>query len=277
MSSNEKFVWLNGRLTPLGEAVISPFDRGYQVGFGAFETMHARDGRVFAITRHWQRLCHSCQVLGMTPPELPVFADAIQQSVQANPFHDARVRFTISRSGEGGVTMLVTVVEAPVYDGEARVASVPWPRNELSPLGGVKSLSYADNVLGLEHAMNRGAGEAVFGNTRGELCEGAGSNVFLVPADGDVLVTPPLEAGCLPGVMRGLVIELAEANGIPIEQKAVPFSSLSQAREAFLTSSTRYVQAISHVDDQPLSRSPGPCTVRLSELLNRWMNENFNP
>ncbi|TLD71008.1 4-amino-4-deoxychorismate lyase [Phragmitibacter flavus] len=280
MLSNGNHFWLNGRLRRSGEAVISPYDRGLQVGHGAFETMHVHEGKVFAVTRHWQRLCQSCKVLGIKAPELTVFSDAVEETVAANGIDPARVRFTITRDngeGEGSPTMVVTVSQSLTHRPAARVATVPWPRNEQSPLCGVKCLSYADNVLASEHASKLDADEAVFGNTRGELCEGATSNIFLVQPDVDGIATPPLNAGCLPGVIRGLVIELAEADGIQVAQRALALSTLSQAREAFLTSSTRYVQAVSHVDGQALFQSPGGYTRRLAELLKSLMAENPDP
>ena len=82
---------------------------------------------------------------------------------------------------------------------------VPWVRNERSAVAGLKTTSYAENVVALAYAKERGAIEAVFANTRGELCEGTGSNVFVV-RDG-VVWTPPLDSGCLAGITRALAVE----------------------------------------------------------------------
>ena len=99
----------------------------------------------------------------------------------------------------------------------------PWPRNERGALAGVKTTSYAENVVALSYARQQGAAEAIFGNLAGNLCEGSGTNVFVVA--GGRLVTPPLSAGCLAGVTRGLVIEWAGA-----VEEDLPLSALAEAR-----------------------------------------------
>jgi branched-chain amino acid aminotransferase len=115
-------------------------------------------------------------------------------------------------------------------------------------------------------AKQRGSGEAIFANTKGELCEGTGSNIFLVK-DGQLL-TPPLAAGCLAGVTRALVLELCEQEGIEVEERAVPITALHQASEAFLTGTTRGILPIVEVDGQAVAGGePGPVTQRLIELF----------
>ena len=121
----------------------------------------------------------------------------------------------------------------------------PWPRNERSALAGVKSTSYAENVVALEWARQRGAGEALLANTAGNLCEGTGSNVFALL--GGRLVTPPLSSGCLAGVVRSLLVE----GGLASEED-IPVRALADVEEAFLTSSTREVQPIDRLDGRPL-------------------------
>ena len=137
----------------------------------------------------------------------------------------------------------------------ADVTVVPWPRNEQGALSGVKSTSYGENVIALAHARRQGSGEAIFANTAGRLCEGTGSNVFVVA--GSRLLTPPLSSGCLDGVTRALVIEVAGA-----EEEDLPIEAFSQASEAFLTSTTRDLQPIRCVDGRPLPAVAGPVTTR---------------
>ena len=136
--------------------------------------------------------------------------------------------------------------------------TVPWPRNERGALAGLKTTSYAENVVALAYAKHRGGTEALFANTVGDLCEGTGSNVFLV-RDGEV-VTPPLSSGCLAGVTRALLMEWAD-----VAEKDLPMSALAEADEVFLTSSTRDVQAVHAVDDRVLE--PGSVSRRLAEVF----------
>jgi branched-chain amino acid aminotransferase len=140
------------------------------------------------------------------------------------------------------------------------VITVPWPRNERGALAGLKTTSYAENVLALGYAKDRGGSEAIFANTAGNLCEGTGTNVFVVT--GGRLLTPPLSAGCLAGVTRGLVIEWAGAG-----EADMALDALGAADEAFLTSTTRDVQPVRTVNGVPLPAAPGPVTRRAAEIF----------
>ena len=135
----------------------------------------------------------------------------------------------------------------------ARVAVVPWPRNERGALAGLKTTSYAENVIALAEAKRRGATEAVFANLAGHLCEGTGTNVFYV-VDGE-LRTPTLASGCLAGVTRGLILEWV--GGREVDE---PIEVLEQASEIFLASTTRDVQGVARWDDRELE-APGPVTT----------------
>ncbi len=136
----------------------------------------------------------------------------------------------------------------------ASVMIVPWTRNEGGALAGLKTISYAENVRALAYVEERGAHEAIFANTQGNLCEATGSNVFLV-LDGQCC-TPPLSAGCLNGVTRQLLLEIAREVGVPIEEHDVPVDALRRADEAFVTSTVREVQPIATVDGVALPSRP---------------------
>jgi branched-chain amino acid aminotransferase len=150
------------------------------------------------------------------------------------------------------------------------VTTVPWPRNEHGALSGLKTTSYGENVRALAYAAEHGGSEAIFGNTAGNLCEGTGTNVFVV--SGGQLLTPPLSAGCLAGVTRALVIEWSGA----VEQD-LPLSALAEADEAFLTGTTRDVQPIRFVDGQALPAAPGPVTAKAAEVFAMRAAESPDP
>jgi branched-chain amino acid aminotransferase len=268
-------IWINGKLSFPEKAGISAFDHGLTVGNGIFETMISREGPAFALTRHYKRLCRSAQVLGLAVPDHDVLQTAIGEVLNANDLAsgEGRVRITVT-GGEaplgsaceaGGETVMVTAMPAPVYGETADVFIVPYTRNETGALTGVKSTSYAENVIALATAKKAGAGEAIFGNTQHQLCEGSGSNVFLVLDDH--LVTPPLSSGCLAGVTRALVLELCGREGIPVDRKSVPLTALAGAEEAFLTSTTRWVQPIRSVDGVEIGERPGELTLLLRKML----------
>jgi branched-chain amino acid aminotransferase len=156
--------------------------------------------------------------------------------------------------------VIVALGEWPVIEAACDVVMVPWTRNEHGALAGLKTTSYAENVLALGYARERGGGEAIFANTAGNLCEGTGTSVFVV--SGGRLLTPPLSSGCLAGVTRGLVIEWAGA----IEED-LPAGALAAAPEAFLTSTTRDVQPVRAVNGRPLPAAPGPVTRRAAGIF----------
>ena len=145
--------------------------------------------------------------------------------------------------------------------------TVPWPRNERGALAGIKSTSYAENVVALAHATARCI-EAIFANTIGNLCEGTGTNIF-VELEGR-LVTPPLSSGCLAGVTRALVVE-----SMAVEELDVPVEILQTTTEAFLTSSTRDVMPIDRIDDR--SMVPGPLTAAAMTAFADLVADSVDP
>jgi branched-chain amino acid aminotransferase len=205
----------------------------------------------------------SAVALGLPPPETGALRAAVDEVTTAGGATDAVIRVVYtsgigplgSGRGDGTPTAAVLLGPLPERPRITDVVTVPWPRNERGALVGIKTTSYAENVLALAEARRRCASEAIFANTAGNLCEGSGSNVFLVH-DGR-LVTPPLSAGCLAGVTRSLIIECC---GLDVGEQDVPIAALGEAEEAFLTSATRNVQAVRAVDGRALPGCPGPRT-----------------
>jgi branched-chain amino acid aminotransferase len=137
-------------------------------------------------------------------------------------------------------------------------------------LAGVKTSSYAENVVALRYAHQRRASEAIFGNTVGDLCEGTGTNIFWT--DGERIHTPPLSAGCLAGITRALLIEQMD-----VVEATLPVAALADVREAFLTSSTRIVQSIGRVDDIELEIVDGPLTTAAVEVMAALIASDVDP
>lgn len=244
-------VYLNGDLVPEEAAAVSVFDHGLVVGDGVFETVLVLGARPVALGRHLDRLTASATGLGIRAPGRAELEEAVGMVLAGSDLARGRLRITVT-SGNGplgstrdGAAPTVVVAAAPDGPPEPAVSVVvaPWPRNERGALAGLKTTSYAENARALDDARRRGAGEALFGNTVGMLCEGTGSNVFVVL--GGRLVTPTLTSGCLAGVTRALVLEQGDA-----EEADVPVDAVrpGTASEAFLTSTLRGVQAIGAVD-----------------------------
>jgi branched-chain amino acid aminotransferase len=272
-------VWVNGRLTDPAQAAVSVFDHGLMVGDGVFETVKCVGGAPFALTRHLERLRLSARRMEMPDPDTDAIAEGVRACLaQAPSWALGRIRITHtsgpgplgSDRGDQGPTTVIVVAEQKPFPATADVAVVPWPRNERGALAGVKSTSYGENAKALFHAKARGGGEAIFGNTAGDLCEGTGSNVFIV-REGR-LVTPTLAAGCLAGVTRALTLEWC--GGV---EEDVPLSALHEAEEAFLTSTTRDIQPIRRVDGTVLPAAPGPVTVKAMRIFAERAADDLDP
>ena len=274
-------VWINGELLPDDDAQVSVFDHGLVVGDGVFETVKIAAGVPFAMTRHLLRLRKSALGLGLPEPDLEAIKAGAMKVIAASeeppPLARMRITFTAGlaplgseRKAGSPATSIVAMAAQPFPAAAVDVVTVPWPRNERGALSGLKTTSYGENVRALAYASERGGSEAIFGNTIGQLCEGTGTNVFVVM--GGRLLTPPLASGCLAGVTRALVIEWAGA-----EETDLPFDALAEADEAFLSGTTRDVQPIRNVNGNPLPAAPGPVTKNAAEIFALRAAETLDP
>jgi branched-chain amino acid aminotransferase len=271
-------VWVNGSLLddPTAPA-IRVADHGFTVGDGVFEAAKVVDGRPFALTRHLRRLADSARGMGLPQPEEAEVRRGVAAVLEGEPLGRGRLRITYTGgnapmgSGRGDEPPTLVVAAAPLGPPQpsAAVVTVPWPRNERGALAGVKTTSYGENVVALAYAAERGAGEALFANTAGDLCEGTGSNVFYV-VDGE-LRTPTLASGCLAGVTRALLVEWCDVRDVD-----EPVEVLRTADEIFLASTTRDVQPVHRCDDRELGE-PGPVTRAAAETWRRREAENLDP
>jgi branched-chain amino acid aminotransferase len=272
-------VWINGTLVPDDEAQISVFDHGLVTGDGVFETVKVVNGVPFALTRHLARLARSAAGLGLAEPDLDQIRLGAQAVIVASGKMElARMRITVtggiaplgSERGGSPLTAIVALAEAKPPAPWVDVVTVPWPRNEHGALSGLKTTSYGENVRALAYANEHGGSEAIFPNTAGDLCEGTGTNVFIVSQGR--LLTPTLSAGCLAGVTRALVVEWSAAT-----EADMPLTALAEADEAFLTGTTRDVQPIRAVDGMPLADAPGPVTRKAAEMFAARSAETPDP
>ncbi|WP_460458098.1 aminotransferase class IV [Angustibacter peucedani] len=275
--------WVDGRLLAPGEPALSSNDHGVTVGDGVFETLKVEDGVPFAMTRHLRRLATSAAGLGLPAPDVERLREGVEAVLgDAPPMEFGRLRLTVTGgpgplgSGRDGArsTLVVLAGLASRPEASTAVSVVPWTRNERSAVAGLKTTSYAENVVALSYAHEHGGSEALLANTRGQLCEGTGSNIFL--GVGGRLVTPPLSSGCLAGITRELLLEWAIADGLDVEETELGLDDLRAADEVLLTSSTRDVQAVHAVDDRRLD-APGPLAARALELFRRRAAQDVDP
>ena len=300
MSADGIRVWVNGQRVDEGPA-IAALDHGVTVGDGVFETAKVVDGQVFARTRHHDRMDRSLAGLGLPRLDRDRVDEGIAAVLADGPIAFGRLRYTVTggpgplgseRLG-GPMTYIVTAGEQPRLAPATAVAVVPWIRNERAATVGLKTTSYAENVIALAAAKELGGTEAIFANGAGALCEGTGSNIFVV-RDG-VIHTPPLPDGPLAGITRELTIEWCREEGLEVREESLPLSVLGEVDEAFLTSSTRDVQGIEAVRVVPTRQTlagelpaadlaertfavaPGPVTARAAEIFARLGAERMDP
>jgi branched-chain amino acid aminotransferase len=272
--------WIDGDLlADPTQGAIAVTDHGFTVGDGVFEAVKTLDGVPFALTRHLARLERSASGLGLPAPELDDVrrgVEAVLDGAQDDPIGRLRITWTAGPSpmgsgrGGGPATLVVAYSAIDYAAAETAVVTVPWTRNENGATAGLKTTSYAENVIALAHARRDGGTEAILANTAGDLCEGTGSNVFYV-VDGE-LRTPSLASGCLAGISRELVLEWCGATEVDEPLTEVR----ARASEAFLVSTTRDVQAIARWDDRDLP-SPGPVTRRCAETWAAREAETMEP
>ncbi len=276
-------VWVDGHLVDPAAPSVRALDHGVTVGDGGFETAKVVQGEAFAMTRHLLRMDRTLAGLGLPPADHDVIRAGAKAVLAAgDPIPFGRLRWTVTggagplgsdRTG-APLTYIVTAGPQPEPAPGGSVVTVPWTRNERAATAGLKTTSYAENVVALAYAKERGAVEAIFPNSRGELCEGTGSNAFVV-VDG-VVRTPPLSSGCLAGITRQLVLEWCTAAGIEIREEPLPIEVLTTCDELFLTNSTRDVYAVGTVDGRTLPAS-GPVTAEVAATFAARGAEGMDP
>jgi len=276
---------VNGRVSDQEHAVISIFDHGFLYGEGVYETLRTYNGQPFLFERHMRRLRKSAGMLALSVPMTDTEIDArFRETMRAAglgdaPDREAYIRILLTR-GIGELTYdpaatptpSVVVIVKPnvhppqdVFERGVKVSLVGVIRNHpgtVNPL--IKSNSLLNNALAMQEALRHGSFEGVMRNYKGELAECTQSNLFIVK-DGAAL-TPPLDAGLLPGITREFLFEIGATAGIPVREAVLKDEDLLGADEAFLTSTTREVVPIVKVDDRTVgSGKPGPITQALLE------------
>jgi branched-chain amino acid aminotransferase len=278
---------VNGQIFDEAHATISVFDHGFLYGEGVYETLRTYHGKPFLFERHMRRLRKSAGMLALPVPladsEIDRRFDETIRAAGLSGSAEVYIRILVTR-GTGELTYdpsacpspsVVVIVKpqvdppADVYERGVTVALVPIVRNHpgsVNPI--IKSNNLLNNALAMQEAFRRGAFEGVMRNYRGELAECTTANLFTVK-DGAAL-TPPVDAGLLPGITREFLFEVGTDLGIPVREQILHDADLLGADEAFLTSTTREIVPIVRVDDHTVGAGrPGPVTRALLEGFRR--------
>ena len=271
---------VNGRISGERDALISIFDHGFLYGEGVYETLRTYNGRPFLYDRHMRRLRRSAEMLVLDVPFTDAeLAERIRETVAAADLGgaEAYIRVLLTR-GIGELTYdpsatpepsVVIIVKANVdppreaFENGVKACLSPIVRNHprsLNPM--IKSNNLLNNALAMQDALRRGGSEAIMRNYRGELTECTQSNLFIVK--GGSALTPPLDAGLLPGITREFIFEVGAAVGVDVREQALHDEDLFGADECFLTSTTKEALPIVQVDDRTIGAGvPGPITRQL--------------
>lgn len=282
--NEESMISMNGELVKANQVTLSPFNLGISVGLGIFETLIAHWGVMPNFDEHVDRLKQSATLLKFSLPSRESLATIVTEVIRANRLENearVRVRLTIG-AGEQVLSanemtdaaadyLIVSAVAQQDPEPHAELLLVPMRCNEHGVLAGVKSSSYAENVLAFRYAVRANADEAIMLNSSGDLCECSMSNIFLVK-DGEVL-TPSLSSGCLPGVTRSIVIRLCEENGLSIRECKLNEDDLLSADEILITSSVRGVQPARMLKGAMVC--PGDITLKLSVAYKNYIEEKL--
>ena len=266
---------VSGRgVVPPDEPTVFADDEGFLRGRAAFETTRVYGGKPFRLDEHLDRFANSAARLNLPPLGREVFHDLTEQALAAAGEPDCFVRLylTPGREGQEQPVALVLVESLPpeleaMRARGIRVISLTLGR-EPSLLGGVKSTSYALNMVAVDEAKRRGCDDAVFLGPEGVVLEGPTTNIWWRRER--TLATPAVELGILQGVTRGALIELAADLGYEVEVGVYPLPSLTGAEEAFTSSAVREVMPVVEVDGQPIGEgAPGRTAGELQEALRR--------
>jgi len=275
-----RIIFMNGRMVPEKDAVVSVFDHGYLYGDGVFEGIRAYNGRVFRLEEHIKRLFESAHSIMLPIQYEPqTMVKAVVDTVNANNLRDAYIRVVVSRGvGDLGLdpykcgTAQVVIIADEIalfprelYEEGLAVVTVGTRRNAADAIDPkIKSLNYLNNVLVKIEANRAGVLEAVMMTPQGYICEGSGDNIFIYRKG--KLITPPPYLGILEGITREAIMELARQEGIPVEEAPFTRHDLYVADECFLTGTAAEVIPVTEADTRTIGNGrPGPVTRRLMD------------
>ena len=276
-----RFVFHNDGLLPIEQVRLSPGQAGLLSGWGLFTTVRVVEGVPFGFERHWERLERDA---GRTHCPFPFEQEAVRaqmaEVLRANEVQEGCARIDAIYNQVGfwrrnekfpKVDLLICSADLPSYREPVRLSLREHGRHAASPLAGVKVIAWLNNVWNLQEAQQAGFDEVVLLNERGEVAECTAANIFCV-RDGRV-TTPPLAAGCLPGITRGVLLEIGARAGAPVEERTLLPEDLYSAGEVFISSTNRGMLAVSEINGRKIAAAPGPVTQRLERALAAYVRE----
>lgn len=255
-----RFILHNDQICEVERGVLSPGQIGLLSGWGVFSTIRVVHGVLFAWERHWARMRHDAELLHVPfPQNQDEVHRALLRLVAANQAHDATLRVVVVRN-RGGIwegpgqqrdyDLIALTTQPKDWGSGARLMTVPQARHSAQMFAGTKTLSWSMNLCWFESAQQKGYDEALLLNEKDNVSECTSANIFIVR--GSTVTTPPLSAGCLPGVTRDVLLHDVRVPGLRLEEADFTLRDLLAAEEVFITSTTRNLLPVLEVDGIPV-------------------------
>ena len=274
-------VFHNEELKPVEKVRLSPGQTGLICGWGIFTTMRISRGEAFAYERHWRRLEKDAAITHIPMPYTAAKVRVhLHELIRGNKVVDGCARIYLIANSVGfwqsdeerpETDLIIYSAPLPDYREPIRLGVQEHGRHAASPLAGVKSTSWLPNVWAVGEAQRKGLDEVVLLNERGEVAECTAANIFVVK-DGKVY-TPPLNSGCLEGVTRGILFEIAPEAGVAVIQQTLRPEDLYSADEVFISSNNRNLLAVGEIAGNAIAKAPGPVTRQLDELFDTHVTD----
>jgi branched-chain amino acid aminotransferase len=262
--------------------VLSPGQVGLMNGWGVFSTLRVHDGVLFAFDRHWARMVRDAAIMRVQFPWTPAELEAaLIRLIEANQARNATLRVCAVRNKGGAyegpdqqreTDLIAFTTDLREWGDSVRLNVVPDGRHAASRFAGTKVLSWAQNLACYEQAHADGYDEVVLLNERGEVSECTSANIFAV--FGNTAVTPPLSDGCLPGVTRELLLEQIRVPGLETKEQTLRLPDLERASEVFITSTTRDLLPVAHIEGLKLQPGGGLVRNALQSAFSAYL-ENY--
>jgi branched-chain amino acid aminotransferase len=277
-----RYIFHNEEVRPVEKTRWSPGQAGLVCGWGLFTTVRIVEGEAFAYERHWRRLEKDAATtrLPMTYSGAKVRVQ-LQEVIRANKVKEGCARIYLVWNSVGfwksdekmpEVDLVITSADLPHYPDSMRLTVREQGRHAASPLAGVKTISWLNSVWAVAEAQREGFDEVVLLNERGEVSECTAANIFAVKKD--KVVTPPLNSGCLEGVTRGVLMEIASDAGTSVVEQTLRLDDLYAADEVFVTSTNRNVIGVSEIVGHKIGTGAiGPVTKRLDDVFEAYVRD----
>jgi len=254
---------------------------GLICGWGIFTTIRIARGEAFAYERHWRRLDKHAAIISLPMPYAAAKVRMhLHEVIRANKITEGCARIYLIYNNVGfwqsdeprpQVDLLICSGGLPEYADVARLGLCAHGRHAAAPLSGVKSISWLNNVWAMAEAAKEGFDEVVLLNERSEVSECTSANIFVVK--NSKVLTPPLSSGCLEGVTRGILMEIAPESGVSVAAQSLHPEDLYSADEVFISSTNRNVIGVSEIAGHKIAAAPGPVTRRLNELFDAYIDD----